>query len=117
MKFLVDTQLPPKLATYLSDRGYQSIHTTFFEDGHLLKDQEIIVIAKKEDRTIITKDSDFSEYFHLKGAPPRILLIEFGNMKNTELFDLFDQFFEEVISAFEEGSKLVLFRRDEVVGY
>ncbi len=54
MKFLVDTQLPPKLANYLSSKGSDSIHTTFFPDGHLLRDDEIIVIAKREERTVIT---------------------------------------------------------------
>ena len=46
MKFLIDTQLPPKLAKYLSSKGYDAIHTTFFPNGHLLGDDEII-IAKK----------------------------------------------------------------------
>ena len=45
MKFIVDTQLPPRLASYLQSQGYDCIHTTYFEDGHLLQDSEIIVIA------------------------------------------------------------------------
>lgn len=45
MKFIVDTQLPPKLAYYLTEKGYDSVHTTFFPDGHLLDDSEIVVIA------------------------------------------------------------------------
>ena len=75
MKFLIDTQLPPRLATYLSDKGYNCIHTTYFDKGYLLEDEEIILIAQKEDRTVITKDSDFSDYFMLKGAPSKILLM------------------------------------------
>ena len=95
MKFIVDTQLPPRLATYLTEQGYDCVHTTDFEDGHLLEDDEIILIATEQDRTVITKDSDFSEYFLLRGAPPTVLLIEFGNIGNAQLIALFDQYFHK----------------------
>ena len=54
MKFLIDTQLPPRLATYLSDKGYNCIHTTYFDKGYLLEDEEIILLAQKEDRMVVT---------------------------------------------------------------
>ena len=99
MKFIVDTQLPPKLASYLSEKENDCIHTTSFPEGHLLKDTQIIEIAKNDDRIIITKDSDFTEYFMLRGAPPKVLLIEFGNIGNKELFRMFDLFFNEVVEG------------------
>lgn len=117
MKFLIDTQLPPRLAKHLSSKGYDAIHTIFFPDGHLLDDEEIIVIAKKEDRTVISKDSDFLDNYFLKGAPPKVLLIEFGNISNRDLLSLFDQYFEEVLESFNDGSTLVVFRKTEVIGY
>ncbi len=117
MKFIVDTQLPPRLASYLSEKGNDCIHTTFFPDGHLLGDNQIITIATDEDRIIITKDADFTEYFILKGAPPKVLLIEFGNIGNKELIRLFDLYFGEVLDAFQQGSDLVIFGREEVISY
>ena len=48
LKFIVDTQLPPNLAYSLKDWGADAIHTTYFEDGHLLDDREIIKIAIQE---------------------------------------------------------------------
>jgi predicted nuclease of predicted toxin-antitoxin system len=54
IRFLVDTQLPPKLASYLVSKGFDSIHTTFFKNGHLLQDKEISEIAINENRIIIT---------------------------------------------------------------
>lgn len=56
MKFIVDTQLPPRLAIYLREKGYDTIHTTHFEEGHLLSDEEIILAAQKQDRVVVTKD-------------------------------------------------------------
>lgn len=41
MKFLVDTQLPPKLALWLLQKGFKAGHTTDRSEGHLLKDKEI----------------------------------------------------------------------------
>jgi predicted nuclease of predicted toxin-antitoxin system len=75
IKFIVDTQLPPKLSKHLLSEGYDSIHTTDFPEGHFLKDHEIIEIATNEDRIIITKDQDFFDYYLLKGAPPKVLLL------------------------------------------
>ena len=117
MKFIVDTQLPPRLAAYLKEKGHDCIHPTHFEEGYLLGDEAIILIAQQEERAVITKDSDFSDYFILRGAPPKVLLIEFGNISNRELIRLFDLHAEKVIAAFEEGSNMVVFKREEVIGY
>lgn len=65
LKFIVDTQLPPQLAYSLKDWGADAIHTTYFEDGHLLDDREIIKIAIQEDRIVVTKDSDFRDHLLL----------------------------------------------------
>ena len=32
MRFIVDTQLPAKLAHYITSLGYQTVHTTFYEN-------------------------------------------------------------------------------------
>lgn len=117
MKFIVDTQLPPKLVKFLKHRGFDSVHTTDFQDGHLLKDSEIMRIALVEDRIVVTKDSDFSDYFMIKGAPPKVLLVELGNVKNSELIRTFDEHLNEILIAFEEGCNLLIFRKEEVVGY
>ncbi|MCB9284145.1 MAG: DUF5615 family PIN-like protein [Lewinellaceae bacterium] len=115
MKFIVDTQLPPRLARFLESKGHDCIHTTHFEDGHLLQDAEIIVIAVDQNRTIISKDSDFSDYYYLKGSPPKILLLEFGNISNNELIDYFERYLDVVVAAFESGADYVQFSREGIV--
>ena len=115
MKFIVDTQLPPKLARYLKSKGHDCVHTTDFKDGHLLQDPEIILIAINEKRTVITKDSDFSDYYYLKGSPPKILLLQFGNISNRDLIGYFDQYLEEVLKVFKNGYNYVQFSRNGIV--
>ncbi len=107
MRFIVDTQLPPKLATYLSTKGYSSIHTTYFDNGHLLKDNEKIEIAKGESRIVVTKDSDFSDYYYLKGAPPKILLLKFGNISNKTLIKNFELYLDNLISILTENNFVI----------
>lgn len=115
MKFIVDTQLPPRLAKYLRTKGHDCIHTSDFEDGHLLQDSEIILIAKEKNRTIITKDSDFSDHYFLKGAPPRVLLLQFGNISNNDLIEYFEKYLEFIVNAFNNGSEYVQFSRSGLV--
>ena len=59
LKFIIDTQLPPKLAKYLRDKDLPTVHTTYYPNGYLLDDRAIVEIAIRENRIIVTKDSDF----------------------------------------------------------
>ena len=115
MRFIVDTQLPPRLASFLESKGHDCIHTTHFENGHLLQDAEIIIIAVDQSRTIISKDSDFSDNYYLKGAPPKILLLQFGNISNNDLIEYFEQYLDIIIGVFEGGADYVQFSRGGIV--
>lgn len=68
LKFIIDTQLPPSLALRLNEFGFDAIHTSYFKNGHLISDSGIRTIAIEENRIIITKDSDFFDYYILKWA-------------------------------------------------
>ena len=117
LNFLIDTQLPPSLAQLIIQLGSKAIHTTFFPEGHLLKDKEIRKIAIKEKRIIITKDNDFYDYFLLKGAPPRVLLLEIGNIKNQELFTLLQKNHKQIINFFEGKNNLVIVQSEKIIAY
>lgn len=115
MRFLVDTQLPPRLADWLSTRGYESDHTTAFPQGFLLKDREIRQIAIQKDQIIITKDSDFEDFYFIEGVPPRVLLVAIGNCSNSDLFEIFNENLDLIIERFAENFSLVVLSRKEVV--
>lgn len=97
--------------------GFDAIHTTSFIDGHLLSDYDILKVAIQEKRIIISKDSDFWDYFLLKGPPPQILMVQFGNISNVELIHLFESNMSAIELLFENGSGLVLFDRLQVSGF
>ncbi len=117
IKFIVDTQLPPKLSRYLRAEGYDTRHTTDFPTGHLLKDPEIIQIAIDEQRIIVTKDQDFFDNYLLKGPPPVVLLLEFGNIGNKELIDFFIANQPTLLNLLEGGSEMILFSRERITEY
>lgn len=117
MKFLVDTQLPISLANFFVLKGFDCIHTTFFKDGHLLKDSTIRQKATSEGRIVITKDSDFSDYFFVKGSPPSILLVVIGNTKNQELLAITERLLDAIVESFEAGFGLVVLGKQDVTAF
>ncbi len=116
-RFIVDTQLPPKLSLFLKKKGFESVHTTHFPNGHLLQDAEIIEIAKKESRIIISKDSDFLDYFIIKGSPPKVILIETGNINNNELISIFNKHLDNVIKLMETKSDFIIVQKNNIIAY
>ena len=58
MRFLIDTNLPPDVASLLNSLGYDACHT---RDIGLERatDRSIWQRAKTDDRCIVTKDEDF----------------------------------------------------------
>jgi predicted nuclease of predicted toxin-antitoxin system len=85
MKFIVDAQLPRRLARWLATRGHEVLHTLDLPDGNRTADREIIELACRDDRIVISKDADFVSSHLLTGRPPRLLLVATGNMGNAEL--------------------------------
>ena len=117
MKFLVDTQLPPRLAKFLSDKGFDAVHTSRIPDGCFIDDEAIRRIAKAENRIIVTKDADFFDRYLVRGAPPCILMLRMGNLSNKELLAHFEKHLPQVQQLFDDGAGLVEFYEDSLVRY
>jgi predicted nuclease of predicted toxin-antitoxin system len=88
MRFVVDAQLPPRLARQLAAAGHEAVHTLALAKGNRTSDRDITSIATLENRVVITKDEDFVTGFLLRGAPPKLLLISTGNISNDALSHL-----------------------------
>ena len=88
MKFVVDAQLPRRLARELTAAGHDAVHTLDLPKGNRTPDAEITSLALAEQRVVVTKDEDFVAHFLLRGAPPKLLLISAGNISNDALSQL-----------------------------
>lgn len=53
--------------------------------GNRTTDSEMIALAGRDRRVLVSKDDDFVRSFLLKGQPERLLLINTGNIGNREL--------------------------------
>lgn len=91
MRFLVDAQLPRRLAKALADLGHDTIHTCDLPDRNATADREVTAAADHDDRIVVTKDGGFRYSYLLTGQPRRLLHVTTGNITNTELLDLVTQ--------------------------
>lgn len=89
MKFLIDAQLPRKLAALLREAGFDAVHTLDLPLENRTPDEVINELSLAEQRIVITKDSDFVDSFILRKAPWKLLLVSTGNISNKNLITLF----------------------------
>ncbi len=89
MNFLVDAQLPVRLARFLQAAGHDTIHTKDLPQQNATTDTEINALSIKQNRIVITKDTDFLDSFLINQEPYKLLLVTTGNITNVELEALF----------------------------
>jgi predicted nuclease of predicted toxin-antitoxin system len=106
MRFLVDNQLPPSLARWLRDRGYDAAHV--FESGlHLLDDRDLWARSLSDARIIVSKDEDFLYLANQPGDAGRFLWVRLGNCRNDALLAAFSMSFDTITAAFDSGQSVV----------
>lgn len=115
MKFLVDAQLPRRLAVWLCATGFDALHTLDLPLGNQTPDTVINDISISEQRIVITKDSDFVDSFLIHKKPAKLLLISTGNIRNTELETLFQENIEKISKAFEAGHDFIELNKTSIV--
>ena len=116
MKFLIDAQLPYKLCNLQSKKSLEVIHTDDLPNKARTTDNEIRECAKEQNRILITKDIDFSDSYFLKAEPEKLLLITTGNIKNIELFELFNNNMDEIITMLQKY-KFIELNNKELIGH
>ena len=85
MKFLIDAQLPRRLARRLGTVGHDAVHTLDLPAGNRTTDTEISRLANLDDRVVVTQDADFMNSHLLSRRPGRLLLVSVGNITNDDL--------------------------------
>ncbi len=103
----IDAQLPPALATWLTDTfavTALSLRDLGLRDA---KDLEIFAAANQPNMIIMTKDSDFVDLVCRLGAPPQILWLTCGNVTNRNLKQLLTATFLPAIEQLQQGELVV----------
>ena len=81
-RFLVDANLPRRLADLLHEFGHDAIHTSGLPAGNRSTEYEINSTSLRENRIVVTKDADFVQSFLLKDQPHKLLFVRTENIHN-----------------------------------
>jgi len=103
VKFLIDAQLPARLAEFLNRAGHDALHTIGLPDGNRSTDSQIGQHADTESRVVVTKDQDFRDGHLLVRSPRKLLVVATGNITNDALLSLFELHLDAIVSALGEA--------------
>ena len=87
MKFLIDMPLSPSLAAGLSRQGHDAVNATDL-GLHTATDVDIIILARREGRSIITADLDYPRLLALaRATDPSLILFRGGDWSERDVRD------------------------------
>lgn len=109
-RFLVDAQLPLRLARILRDAGFDALHTLDLPRRNATPDAELNDLSVADERILITKDADFVGSFIVRKRPYKLLLVSTGNIDNRALGALFVKNLAYLAELFEEHDYVELGR-------
>lgn len=109
MKFLVDNALSPYVAEELRKAGYNAVHVR--ERGMAASsDEEIFELAAREERIILSADTDFGALLTFRqAARPSVVIFRQFDKRPPRLLDLFLANLPAIAGALEQGA-VVVFR-------
>ena len=110
MKFIIDAQLPRRIAILLNQAGHDALHTLDLPQANRTPDTKIVQVAAREDRVVVSKDSDFVDSFLLDRKPEKLLLISTGNITNRDLEAVLLPNLAAIVAALEENDFVELTR-------
>lgn len=107
MQFVVDAQLPPALARWLTQAGHPSEHVADCGMSSV-PDMVIWEYAARMGAVILTKDHDFADIRTLSEADvPRVVWLRIGNSRRATLLHWFIPLLPEILAALEGGARIV----------
>ena len=106
IQFLIDAQLPPRLARVLIEAGHKAEHVEELGMRHA-KDTAIWEYAVRQQAVIVSKDEDFVERFRRKSGGPVIVWLRIGNAANASLLAWFIPILPKVVTRIQSGDRLI----------
>lgn len=109
MKFLVDAQLPPALARWLTEAGHEAqavrdIELRDADDGAIWRH------AEAHGCVIVTKDEDFALRVQGTQSGPSVVWLRMGNTSNPALRAWLGLQLPQIVALIGQGSRLVEIR-------
>ena len=111
MKFLIDMPVTPDAAPHLRAAGHDAIHAV---DIGLARssDNELLTVARREERVIITADLDYPRLIALQQVDrPGVILFRGGAYSDREMLALLDRVLARASTLGLEHSIVVVDRK------
>lgn len=106
MRFLIDAQLPPRLAKRLRDLGHDAVHVS--EIGLAAATDKVVWDAAFErNAVLVTKDQDFAVARAVSAVGPVIIWIRLGNTTNDVLIARVVASLDAIEAAIGRGEMIV----------
>jgi predicted nuclease of predicted toxin-antitoxin system len=109
LKFLIDAQLPPSLARWISSSNHEAIHVVDIA-MHTAGDAAIWDYAATNSCVLVSKDEDFVDRWLLSPAPIALMWIRKGNCSNDALLTWLEPLWSETDKRLEQGERLIELR-------
>jgi len=109
VKFLVDNQLPPALARFLSGRGHEAVHVL---DVGLAQSAgaKIWSFAIENSFILVSKDQDFLNLLHRTTPRGRLIWVQLGNCRTPALLEAVERVWSSIENLFAAGERVVELR-------
>lgn len=106
MRFLIDAQLPPGLASIFIQAGHEAVHVTEVE---LLTEDDVKIgaYAAKAGMIVVTKDEDFATMRRLSARAPKVIWVRIGNATNRALRMRIQPLMAEILAALAAGEEII----------
>lgn len=93
MLLLLDANISPKTAEFMR-RRFSFDTTSLIESRKThLADEEIITLAKRENRIIITQDLDFGELYHEADPSFGVIILRLDDQRSSNVNAVLENFF------------------------
>jgi len=109
LKFLIDNALSPIFSEQLQNHGHDTIHVRDI-GMQTCSDEEIFDFAQKEERIIVSADTDFGTIIALRNEhfPSVIIFRRTRNRKPIEQVTLLISNLEQIVDSLREGSIVII---------
>ena len=101
-KLLLNANISPETASFLRNLGFD-VKCLLEENLGKINDEEVVSLAKKENRIIVTFDLDFGQIYHFREqGKVRIVILRLGNQTVESVNTALEKFFKD----FEKEERL-----------
>lgn len=112
-KFLIDNALSPTVASSLKERGYDAEHVRDHGE-HDATDIEIFAWAARENRVIVSSDTDFGTLLALRNEPkPSVIIFRRDWHRPEAQIEAILNNLHQIEELLEEGA-VIIFDRDKI---